>query len=525
MPMPSTAARGSYTRTAFIIGTPPMTPSSPVSQHRTGILDRLLHRTNRKQMDPSVDALAELKALAGIITTSIATIEASLKENSLAYPSPRAVPFTPQSESGRNIPEVQLAGSNIVAAASQLISIVRPPPLTLIAYALQFHVSTALRIAIIAHTAEILRDAGAQGKHVQDIARPTNIDPAKLARVLRLLATNHVFIEVSPDVFATNRLSSIFDTGKSIEEIMAKPGKKYEGTIAFGALLEHFSDDALTSATSLPDVIVDPRDGLSNEPTTTAFNRAFKNDLPFFEWFDLPAQAARMARFSIAMDGATQMAVPDEIVQGFNWESYPEGSLVVDVGGGVGSQCLPLAKKYPQLSFVIQDRAPVIQEAVKFWSDVLPGHYKNGKVSLETHDFFTPQPVRKVSVFLLRMIMHDWSEEYCVKILRILRAVADESTKLLLVDNIVPYACNETQSKDIPGAERPLPPPPLLPNLGHAGIIAYYTDLNMMTLFNGQERTVLQLQALMKKSGWKLVEVYYGNPFSVGQSKAIGVPA
>ena len=41
-------------------------------------------------------------------------------------------------------------------------------------------------------------------------------------RILRLLATNHVFIEVSPDVFATNRLSSVLDTGKSVEELLAR---------------------------------------------------------------------------------------------------------------------------------------------------------------------------------------------------------------------------------------------------------------------------------------------------------------
>jgi hypothetical protein len=42
------------------------------------------------------------------------------------------------------------------------------------------------------------------------------------ARILRLLATNHIFTEVSPDVFASNRLSSVLDTGKSVEELLAK---------------------------------------------------------------------------------------------------------------------------------------------------------------------------------------------------------------------------------------------------------------------------------------------------------------
>ena len=42
-------------------------------------------------------------------------------------------------------------------------------------------------------------------------------------RILRLLATNHIFTEVSPDVFANNRLSSVLDTGKSkFEELLAK---------------------------------------------------------------------------------------------------------------------------------------------------------------------------------------------------------------------------------------------------------------------------------------------------------------
>jgi hypothetical protein len=43
-----------------------------------------------------------------------------------------------------------------------------------------------------------------------------------LARILRILATNHVFIETSPNVFKNNRLSSMMDTMKSLEDIKAK---------------------------------------------------------------------------------------------------------------------------------------------------------------------------------------------------------------------------------------------------------------------------------------------------------------
>lgn len=42
------------------------------------------------------------------------------------------------------------------------------------------------------------------------------------ARFLRYLCSNHVYKEVSPDVFANNRISSLIDTGKSIEELREK---------------------------------------------------------------------------------------------------------------------------------------------------------------------------------------------------------------------------------------------------------------------------------------------------------------
>ena len=47
------------------------------------------------------------------------------------------------------------------------------------------------------------------------------------------------------------------------------------------------------------------------------------------------------------------------------WESIPGGSLVVDVGGGVGKQSLTLATHQPQLRFVVQDRESVVGNAIE----------------------------------------------------------------------------------------------------------------------------------------------------------------
>lgn len=82
-----------------------------------------------------------------------------------------------------------------------------------------------------------------QGLHVKDIAVKNGMDASILgssrslrfgpvmcrfdirtpsARILRLLATHHVFREVRPDVFTNNRLSSVVDTQKASAELFAK---------------------------------------------------------------------------------------------------------------------------------------------------------------------------------------------------------------------------------------------------------------------------------------------------------------
>jgi len=49
----------------------------------------------------------------------------------------------------------------------------------------------------------------------------------------------------------------------------------------------------------------------------------------------------------------------------YDWESLPEGSVVVDVGGGIGSVTDILAKAHPHLKFIIQDQLEVVEDGLK----------------------------------------------------------------------------------------------------------------------------------------------------------------
>ncbi|KAH9018686.1 hypothetical protein EDB85DRAFT_2154315 [Lactarius pseudohatsudake] len=66
------------------------------------------------------------------------------------------------------------------------------------------------------------------------------------------------------------------------------------------------------------------------------------------------------------------MTPEDAILEGYAWEKLPPGSLVVDVGGGVDLQSLALARRHPDLHFVVQDRDSVLSDANEYWRKNMP---------------------------------------------------------------------------------------------------------------------------------------------------------
>ncbi|KAJ7143715.1 hypothetical protein C8R44DRAFT_139056 [Mycena epipterygia] len=106
-------------------------------------------------------------------------------------------------------PTVVAAINRIVAAAGQMAATVQVPFLSLCDAGMGYLLPSCLRLLEAAHIPEVLRHGPV---HVREIAARTGVEQAKLAHILRLLATHHLLREAAPDIFATNRISSLIDT-------------------------------------------------------------------------------------------------------------------------------------------------------------------------------------------------------------------------------------------------------------------------------------------------------------------------
>ncbi|KAI1411312.1 S-adenosyl-L-methionine-dependent methyltransferase [Hypoxylon sp. FL1857] len=170
----------------------------------------------------------------------------------------------------------------------------------------------------------------------------------------------------------------------------------------------------------------------SEEPNETGFSIANQTDKSIYEVFARNPERAK--RFGNAMTSFTQGAGFElqHVVDNIPWADYQNGT-VVDIGGSKGIVSFAIARAHPSLSFVVQDMEPVIAAA----KDEAPADVA-GRITFLAHDFLTEQPIHGADVYFLRWILHNWSDKYCIKILRNLIPALKPGAKIIVNDNVLP---------------------------------------------------------------------------------------
>ncbi|KAF3901332.1 O-demethylpuromycin-O-methyltransferase [Dactylellina cionopaga] len=414
------------------------------------------------------------------------------------------------------------AQKTLLSAAGMITELVSDPSGRVIEVALQHYESRSMHIAASLHIPEILAEHGDAGCDIKILATRVGIESRKLSRVMRCLCSIHVFRETAEDVFANNIISAALVNNDPLRAYILLCGQY-----------------AYTASDHLPRNLTDPTKGPSYSVEVTAFQDAVGTKTSIWDWMEETTKVQDLldgrngpdgaasaypgifgtelqqfvegaeagqdnqrrvprpehAIFSLAMIGGGRVSGRAHLYD-FPWASLGNAT-VVDVGGGMGGFCLELSRLYPELSFVIQDRAQVIKKGeTEVWPRENPSALQQGRVKFIQHDFFEENPIKNADVYWLRYILHDWSDDYCVRILNGIKAGMGPRSRLLICEQVMNTTLGDPL---LPSA------PALLPaNYGYFTRYSHTRDLELMAFMNGIERKPTEFRALVERAGLHL---------------------
>ncbi|KAG5715281.1 Sterigmatocystin 8-O-methyltransferase [Termitomyces sp. T112] len=224
------------------------------------------------------------------------------------------------------------------------------------------------------------------------------------------------------------------------------------------------------------------------------------------------------ALFALGVRGWNNAVQAAAVLSDFPWGQYPPGTIVNDVGGGIGTMAMELIKAFPNLLLKLQDRPKRIHQAeTEVWPELLPSAIAEKRIEFKAIDFFVESPIEGCDVYYLKHILLHWSDEKCVRILRNIRAVLKPSACILLHD----YVLQHTNRDDTrtPQADSALTlkeaPEPLLPNYGAGHVRQYNLDIAAMVLLNGRERTIEEFVDIAGKADLRFAKLWHTGEMAV----------
>jgi hypothetical protein len=189
--------------------------------------------------------------------------------------------------------------------------------------------------------------------------------------------------------------------------------------------------------------------------------------MTLFDYYENnPSQAEEFAAYMRSMTTLWGDAVAKEIdTTGIR--------CVVDVGGANGSLLHYLQQANPQLRGIVFDRPNMVGHAR---AEIKRTGFPD-RTDAVGGDFFESVPA--ANLYLLKFILHDWNDDECVVILQRCREAMAAEGRIAIIE----YDVN---------AENP---------------IAALSDLNMLALTTGRERSIEEYDALLVAAGLRRTSV------------------
>lgn len=186
----------------------------------------------------------------------------------------------------------------------------------------------------------------------------------------------------------------------------------------------------------------------------------------------LATRPAESAIFDALMTGlfddvAPRMAAADV---------FPETGTVVDVGGGRGTFLAAILRARPGLRGTLLELKRAVDEARAY----LAANGVAERAEVVAGDFFAAVP-SGAERYLLAHVLHNWSDEQAVQILRVIRGAMAEGSRLLVSEIMLPDGDRPHFGKEL--------------------------DVRMLAMFEGKERTEAEFAVLLARAGFRLDQV------------------
>jgi hypothetical protein len=290
---------------------------------------------------------------------------------------------------------------------------------------------------------DLLRNGG---KTIGELAGASGSNEDALYRVLRALASAGVFAESAPRTFELTAAGEFLrsDRDDSIRDMALWMGDKF-----------HFQ--------------VFPELAHSIKTGETVTEKVF--GVSCFDYFAKDKEVSEV--FNAAMTMFSKMLAPP-VLEAYDF-SWLNGKTLVDLGGGHGHLLVAILKEYPEMRGVIFDLEHVLPGA-KTWVQQAG---LAQRCQTATGDFFESVPA--ADGYIMKNIIHDWSDERALTILKNCHRAGRGKAKVILVEAVL-AAGNEPH-------------------------FAKWLDLEMLMLPGGRERAEEEFGRLFEQAGFRLTRV------------------
>jgi hypothetical protein len=285
-------------------------------------------------------------------------------------------------------------------------------------------------------------DALATGPRAsEDLASELRAHARTLYRLLRMLAAAGILTEDGEQRFA------LTDLGTALRSDV-------EGSVREQAVL--FGRPALLGAWG----------NLEHSIRTGENAFAALHGEPIWTWRARDPEAqSQFNRAMAAISGPIGPALAESL-------EIADGEVVADIGGGNGTLLAAVLTRHPGARGIVFDQPDVVAEA----GAVLERAGVGDRSDSVGGSFFEAVP--RADIYMMKSILHDWGDTDSTAILRTIRDAAGPGGRLVLIERVLGGPNEDLEGK--------------------------VSDLHMLVMPGGQERTLDEWRALLAAGGWEL---------------------